>query len=466
MESYWNEFRQNEFEKLEENLEVDVCIVGGGLTGLTTAYYLLKQGKKVVILERDRICSHTSGRTTGKVTSQHGLFYNYLIKSKGKEFAKEYYEANQQAIQNIKKIIKDEKIDCDFKDVSAYVFTQKEDDVLKIKEEVESTKKIGISSKFVDNIDIPLKISGAIEFKEQGQFHPIKYANGLVKAILEKGGIIYENTKVTDIDESEDDDEKNVVIAENFKVKAKDVVIATRYPIVSVPGYYFLKMYQSTSFAVLVDPHEEIKFNGVYINTEQPQLSFRMLEDNGKKLFLAVGYDYKTGDEFVGNPYEYLESKIMKMYPNSEILNKWCAEDCISLDKIPYIGTFSESMPHVFVATGFNKWGLTSGNIAANLITDKIMERENPYENIFRSIRLEPLKNKEEMKNILKETAKSFVGKRLEGVKAPTCTHLGCKTCWNDIEKTWDCPCHGSRFDKKGLVIEGPAVDNIKDLKQ
>lgn len=460
MESYWKLFKEKEFEKLEDNIEVDVCIVGAGLTGLTTAYLLAKQGKKVAILERDRVCSHTSAGTTGKVTSQHGLFYNYLIQSKGKDFAKEYFEANEEAIANIRQIIEDEQIECDFKVLPSYVFTQVEEDVSKIKEEVNATKRIGIDSKFVDTIELPLKIFGAIEFHNQAQFHPIKYANGLIKSIIKNEGKIYENTKVIDIKQQ---DGKSFVITDGYEVIAKDVVIATRYPILKITGYYFLKMYQSSSFAVLADPHEEIDFRGVYINTEQPQLSFRMIEENDKKLLLAVGYDYKTGEDFVGNPYEYLESKIKKMYPNAEVLHHWCAEDCISLDKIPYIGGLSGNMPNVYVATGFNKWGITSGNIAANIITDKIMGKENPYEHVFESKRLGPIKNKDEMKNMIKETAKSFVGKRLEGEKTPTCTHLGCKTHWNEVENTWDCPCHGSRFNKKGHVIEGPAVDNLDE---
>ena len=464
MDSYWNDIEKEKFNKLEEDIKADVCVIGGGLTGLSTAYYLSKLGKKVALLERDKICSHTSGGTTGKITSQHGLFYSYLKESKGNKFAKEYFEANEKAIQNIKQIIKDENIDCDLKDVSSFVFTQNETNLVKIKQEIDITKKIGINSNFCEDIELPLNIYGAIEFKNQAQFHPVKYANGLVKAILQSGSEIYENTKVTDIEKDEKEN-KTIVVAGKFKVEAKDVVIATRYPIKSVPGYYFLKMYQSTSFAVLADTKQPLNFKGVYINSEEPQLSFRMIEENDKQLLLAVGYDYKTGQDIVGNPYEFLESKIKNMYPEAKILKRWCAEDCISLDKIPYIGTFSKNMDNVYVATGFNKWGITSSNIAANIITDRIMGKENSYEYIFKSVRLDAIENKEEIGNILKETAKSFVGKRFDGKKEPTCTHLGCKATWNDLEETWDCPCHGSRFDKNGKVIEGPAVDDIENLK-
>lgn len=459
MESYWNNFREDyQFESLKKDIETDICIIGAGITGLTTAYYLSKQGKDIVLLEKDKICSHTTCGTTGKVTSQHGLFYDYLIQLQGEDFAKLYFEANEEALKNIENIINEEKIDCDFKKVSSYVFTQKEDDVQKIKDEVKATKKLGIDSEFVTDISIPIDILGGIKFKNQAQFHPVKYANGLESLILKFSGNIYENTKVIDIYE---EDDEYIIKTENSRVKAKKVVIATRYPFIIAPGYYFIKMYQSTSFAVLVDPHTDIPIEGVYINSEEPQLSFRVVEENNKTLLLAVGYDYKTGEEIIGNPYEYLKKKIDTMYPNSEIVSTWCAEDCISLDKIPYIGEFSKMMPDVFVATGFNKWGITSSNIAANIIVDKILGKENKYEEIFRSSRLEPIKNKDEMKNMIKETTESFVGKRIKGEKCPTCTHLGCKTTWNELEKTWDCPCHGSRFDERGNVIEGPAVKNL-----
>ena len=307
MESYWKVFKEKDFEKLQENMKVDVCIIGGGLTGLTTAYYLTKQGKSVALLEKDTICSHTSGGNTGKITSQHGLFYDYLIESNGMKFAKDYFEANEEAISNIRQIVKDEKIECEFKVLPAYIFTQKEDDVEKIRKEVKTTKKIGIDSSFVENIDLPIKIFGGIKFQNQAQFHPVNYANGLAKSIIENNGKIFENTKVIDIQEGK---EENVVKAENYDIIAKDVVVATRYPIMKIQGSYFLKMYQSSSFAVIADPHEELNFDGMYINTEEPQLSYRIVEEKERKLLLAVGYDYKTGEEFIGNPYEYLESKI------------------------------------------------------------------------------------------------------------------------------------------------------------
>lgn len=461
MKSFWGlEIEKHkEFENLKNNIKADVCIVGGGLTGISTAYYLSKAGKKVVLLEKDRICSRTSSGTTGKVTSQHGLIYKYLEDEHGKETAKKYFESNEKAIKNIEEIIEKENINCDFEKKKAYVYTKSEKDVEKIKEEVKATKQIGIESEFVKNIDLPLDILGAIKFENQAQFHPVKYAYGLITAIIKNNGKIYEKSKVTDIEEN---DEYYKILTEKGSVISKDVVIATRYPIITFPGYYFLKMYQSTSYAILFDTHTEFETDGFFINSEEPKISFRKVKDGDKNLLLVVGYDYKTGTEVIGNCFEYLKKYVTNIFPLAEEIISWTAEDCISLDKIPYIGNFSKIMKNIYVATGFNKWGITSSNISANIITDKILEKENEYEDIYKSSRLEIIKNKDEELNMMKEAANSIVIKRIKGVETPTCTHLGCKLSWNELEKTWDCPCHGSRYDEYGNVIEGPAIKNTK----
>ena len=465
MKSYWNfeEKRKEKFPKLEKNLVADVCIIGGGLTGLSTAYYLAKEGLNVTVLEKDRICSHTSGGSTGKITSQHGLIYNYLKDEHGKDVAKKYYEANEQAIKNIENIIKKEKIDCDYEKKSAYVYTEAEKEVENIKNELEATKKLKIDAEYTTEIDLPIDILGGIEFKNQAQFHPTKYGYGLVKSVLKNNGQIFENSKVIDVEEYNDN---YIVRTQNGAVVSKYVVLTTRYPIITFPGYYFIKMYQSTSYAIIVDTHTKLVSNGFFINVENPQFSFRTVKDGKRNLLLVVGYDYKTGTEIIGNPFEYLEARVKKMYPEAEIIEKWTAEDCITLDKIPYIGEFSKVMENIYVATGFNKWGITSSNIAANIITDKIFNKKNEYEEIFKSSRLEMIKNKEEMKNMMKEAGDGIVLERIKGKATPTCTHLGCKLSWNPIEETWDCACHGSRFTKEGEVIESPAIEHLKEKSQ
>lgn len=494
MESFWNKDKQNlrQFQKIENDIKADVCIIGGGLTGLNVGYYLSKN-KNVVIVEKDTICEHTSGLTTGKITSQHGLFYDYLINSNCKEFAKRYLEANEEAINNIENIVKEENIECDFERESSYVFTQSEDEVEKILKEQKAVQEIAKGkSNVVDKIDLPLKIKKAIEFTNQAKFHPVKFAYGISECILKNNGKIYENSKATDIKK---ENGKYVVQVNGNKVITNYIVIATRYPFISIPGYYFLKMYQSTSYAIVADVKEEL-FKGYYINSEIPTKSFRVIKDNDRKLLLAVGYDYKTGTDQTEDGYKELEKTVKQMYPKAEILYKWTAEDCISLDKIPYIGEYSKLMPNVYIATGFNKWGMTSSNIAANIISDKILNKENKYEKIFKSTRMQPIKNRQEVKNMLKQTNKSLITSRfkipketLKDIKngeakivevnnkkvgvyktekgeiykvSPYCSHLGCELYFNNIDKIWECPCHGSKFSYEGKSLEMPSNKDLK----
>lgn len=266
MSSFWIDTTNNggHFSKLNKDINIDVCIIGAGLFGLTTAYYLSKSGKKVAVLEKeDSVATKTSGNTTGKITSQHDLFYNYLINDFGVEFAKNYLEANEQAIQNVKNIIDENNIDCDFEWQDSYIYTCKNDEVDKIRNEVNSVNSLGFNANFVTTTPLPIKIKGAIKFEHQAQFHPRKYMLGLCSCIINKSGEIYTNSDVTDISK----DSKNsgyVVSTSNAHVYAKHVVIATRYPFISFPGFYFTKMYQSTSYALAVDTKCDLFNRNVY----------------------------------------------------------------------------------------------------------------------------------------------------------------------------------------------------------
>lgn len=494
MKSYWEE-EHKEFEEIKQDKEASVCIIGGGITGISTAYYLSKY-KKVIVLEKDRLFSKTSGKNTGKVTSQHGLFYDYLINSQSEDFAKKYLEANENAINNIENIIKEENINCDFERENAYVFTNKKDELEKIKNEVYAVNKLEENlCTYKQSLELPFKTLGAIEFKNQAKIHPIKYGYGLVKSILKNNGEIFENSQVTNITKKENRYEVEV---NGNKVITDYIVIATRYPNMSFPGYYFLKMYQSTSFAMVFDCKSKL-INGMYISAEVPTMSFRTIKEKDKTLLLVVGYDYKTGSENVENGYVKIEEFVKNIYPEAQVLYKWTAEDCISLDKIPYIGEFSNIMENIYVATGFNKWGLTTSNIAAQIISDKILEKENKYEEIFKSTRMEPIKNIDEVKNMLGQAGKSIVLSRFEipeeqlkdikngegkivnindtkvGIYKtdngeiykvkPICTHLGCELHFNNIEKVWECPCHGSKFNYKGESIEVPSNKDLEEEK-
>ena len=496
MESLWIETTKNKsnFKTLNGNEETEICVIGGGLFGLTTAYYLTKCGKKVIVLEKGEIGSKVSGNTTGKITSQHDLFYAHLIDDYGEDYAKKYLEANEKAIQNIKQIIKEEQIDCDFSMQKSYVYTTKEDEVLEIQKEVEAVNKLGKNAKFVDKIDLPIKIKGAIEFEGQAQFHPRKYMLGLANSI-EKQNKIYQYTTVTDVEKN---GEKYKVYTDKGSVEAKYIVMASHFPIINMPGFYFVKMYQSTSYLIAVEVKSQLP-QGMYINVKEPMYSFRTANYNGKEILLIGGVGNKTGEPIEDNShYKKLEKKAREMYPDCKILYRWNTRDCISLDKIPYIGEFSNLMKNVYVGTGFKKWGMTSTNVAANIVTDKIMGNKNKYEEIFTATRMKPIKNRWEVENMLKQTVNSIALNKfkiepynIEQIKndnaaiieingdnigvykdvhgeiyavKPNCSHLGCLLSWNNLDKTWDCPCHGSRFDYMGRNIYEPAIKNLEKI--
>lgn len=501
MKSYWinsiDEKKINKFETLKENVNTDICIIGGGLTGLNIAYNLKKYNIKTVLIEKDRICRRTSGNSTAKITSQHGLIYKYLADSKGIEFAKEYYEANERAIENISNIIKKENIECDFEYQPSFVYTGTIEDIQKLKDEANIINQFGGKAEYLESKDIEIsniiRVVAGVKFENQAQFNPYKYANSLAKICSGARTQIYEKTKAIDIIDKENG---YIIKTENgCEINAKYLVLATKYPIVNIPGFYFLKMYQSTSYGVGVKTKEKI-FDGMYINSEKPTISLRMAKDKDGYILIVVGSDHKTGEEKdFSNSYIKLEKIAREICPKGEIKYHWNTEDCITLDKIPYIGKFSNVWENCYVATGFNKWGITTSKIAADIITDKILGFKNEYEDIFVSTRVEPVKNIKEVSNIVKTSVDSLVIKKLEipkeeinqiqngegkvveidGKKVgvyknndgeiykvnPVCKHLGCELSWNNLDKTWDCPCHGSRYDYKGKLIYGPSVKDL-----
>ncbi len=431
------------------------------------------------------------GNTTAKITSQHGLFYSYLIDTFGIDFAKSYLDANENAISNIKQIIDFENIDCDFEYQNSYVYTDLEDEVEKIKREVLALNSLNFPAEYTTNFSLPFPILAGCQFPNQAQFHPLKYANGLCKSIINSNGSIYENTKVYDIDRKSNHYE---IITKDHTVKAKYVVLACHYPIINNPGFYFLKMYQETSY--LIGFTTKYNFDGMYINTKSPICSLRTVPYKNGRLVIMGGSEHKTGtNEDLSNCYINLENRAKELFPDAHILYRWNTEDCISLDKIPYIGEFSTMTPNMYVATGFKKWGMTTSNISANIICDMIMKKDNPYTDTFKSTRFHPIQNGTEFINMLKQTTTSLVLDKfkisknslasidideckvieLDGSKIgvyrdpngkyyalkPVCSHLGCELSWNNLDKTWDCPCHGSRFSYTGESIYDPSIKNI-----
>ena len=462
--SIWlNSIPKKEYKKIEHNLATEVCIIGGGITGISTAYYLSKHGIDVTVLEKDTICSKTTGHTTGKITSQHGLFYKYLLESQGKEYAKKYLDINERALENIENIINEEKLECDFERKNAFVFTFMLERVKALQDEVSITRCLGIKSEFVEDMELPLKIHGGIKFKNQAQFNPVKYVNDLCESISKKGVKIYEGSKVTGYKRS---GEKFKVSVESsgtkYTVLADKIVVATRYPIFNFPGVYFIKNYQELEFAMCVKVKENINNYDMYLSADTPNISFRTVLNDNERYLLVVGNGRKSGKDYDKNGFEFLENIIKNMYYDYEIIDKWIAEDCISLDKIPYIGKYSNFSKNIYVATGFKKWGMTFSNIAANIITDEILNGSSKYSEFFNSTRIKPIKNKEEMKNMISETYNSLIKPKFsKDENKKCCGHLGCKMEFNETTSEWECPCHGSRFEKDGKLIDGPSIKDI-----
>ena len=494
MNSLWIEtFDKNrEFPKLSKSISCDVCIIGAGIFGISCAYYLTKLGFNVVVLEKDEIASKTTGHTTAKITSQHGLFYNYLINNFGISFAKSYLNANENAIKNIKEIIDTENISCDFSYQNSFIYTNNHEELQSIYDEVDAVRSLDFPCEFTTTTELPFSVLGACMFQNQAQFHPLKYVYGLVDSISDNCKI-FTHTTVTDIRQS---DNNYICYTDNANVQSKYVILACHYPFLKIPGFYFLKMYQSSSYLIAVDTKTPL-FNGMYLTAKSPTLSFRTTQIDGKDLLLIGGADHKTGT-FCNfeSTYGSLEKVAKTYYPNCDVLYRWNTRDCITLDKVPYIGLYSHYMPNLYVGTGFQKWGMTSSNVAANIVVDMIRGKENPYASTFSATRMQPIKNKDEMKNMVVQSTKSIVVDKLNssylkiddialnsggivqinGSKVgifkdatgkifavkPVCTHLGCLLSWNDVDKTWDCPCHGSRFDFMGKNLYDPAIENLE----
>ncbi len=415
-----------EFPSLDKNIKTDVLIIGGGICGILCAYFLKQSGIRCVLLEKGKIAQGVTANTTAKITSLHGLIYNNLIKKFGKEAAEKYLYANEEAIKKYSELCKN--IDCDFLYRTACTYSK--NNLKIIEKEVNALNSLGMNAKLSLKSSLPFEFAGAVEIDNQAQFNPLKFIKSIVKDLT-----IYENTAVIDI-------ASDGVVCENAKVKAEKIIVATHFPFWDRHGSYFLKLYQHRSYVLALENAQEV--DGMYVDEDDLGLSFRS-SDN---LLLLGGGGERTGKK-CGNWTE-LENFSKKYYPNSKIKYKWATQDCMSLDKIPYIGLYYKNNPNLFVATGFNKWGMTSSMVSASVLCDMINEKQHDYADIFspsRSI----LKPQLFVNGI--ETISNYV--------IPTtrrCPHLGCALKWNKYEHTWDCSCHGSRFDKKGNLINNPAT--------
>lgn len=460
MKSLWSQtINLQKTKKLEEDIRVQNVVIGAGMAGILIAYFLQENGRDVIVLEADEMASGQTKNTTAKITSQHGLMYHNLINSVGLEKAKIYANANESAIRQYKKIITKEGISCDYKELPSFLYTQKEEGVEKLKKEAKAARRCGVEVEYVrgDQIkELPFGIAGAVRFDNQAQFHPLKFIQGLTKKLT-----IYEHTKVIEVDEHFVITERNVIVAEN-------VIFATHYPFLIRPGYYFLRQHQSRSYALALEGEVVPKqLKGMYYGIDRDGLSFRSADEK----LIVGGASHRTGKDFYveingakkkkEEPVSYLRRKINMYYPEAKEIAVWAAQDCMPHDGIPFIGKLSIKHDNWYVATGFHKWGMTSAMVSAMIICDEITGKENPWSSLFCPQRI-----------LLKAGWKAFLMDGLESArgliaglfkkKTHRCGHMGCRMYWNETEQSWDCPCHGSRYEKNGKILDGPAQKDLE----
>ena len=465
---------------LRSDISCEVAVIGAGLAGVLIAYLLQERGVPVVVLECRRAGEGITKNTTAKITSQHGLIYKKLLTYKGEQRAMEYAMANELAIRKYEEIINELQIDCDYEVLPNYIYSL--DNEQKIIQEVEAAQRLGLPAVFTRETALPFKVKAAIRFDNQAQFHPLKFIDAVADTLK-----IYENTRVTQIYKN------GLIITEHGSVKAKNVVIATHYPFINVPGYYFLRLHQERVYlSALESEKEKIHLDGMYLDADPDGFTFRKYKD-----FLIIGTgSHRTGKYQPPDAYEQIEKAAKKWYPNARVKYRWSNQDCITPDSIPYIGRYSVRTPNIYVATGFNKWGMTSSMVAAMIISDMITGKENEYRKVFIPRRLMLSGSRV----LLKDAAIITISLLAEQLKIPhdrlkdiergkagvirydgqrigvyrdnndkyyfvttKCPHLGCKLEWNQNELTWDCPCHGSRFDYHGRMINNPAMRDVFD---
>jgi glycine/D-amino acid oxidase-like deaminating enzyme/nitrite reductase/ring-hydroxylating ferredoxin subunit len=482
--SYWNATAEaTDFPSLGGDISVDIAVVGGGIVGITTARLLKDRGLTVAVVEARQVARQVTGKSTAKVTSQHSTIYQKLESKFGEDGARHYAEAQESGLRMIRDFASQYTIDCDFEDKDAYVYTCDERQVSKIEKEVEVAQRIGLPASFVRETGLPFDVRAAIRFDGQAQFHPTKYVAGLARTIPGEGSYIFENSRAVDW-------EPTRVVTDNGSIRARHVVMATHMPLGQIGGYYALA--HPRAEPVIAARIKKVP-NGMYINLEQPKHSIRTHKNkHGEEYAIAVGSSFQPGntDEERKN-FADIERWLNDTFDADGIEYRWVNEDYSSMDSAPFIGWSSSIGKGYLVATGFNAWGITNGTVAGTILADLCTGKESPWAKLFNATRVKLLAGgpkfvTENLKvaahlvsGYLSRKPKSFEelapghatimkinGKRIAAFKdeqgavhavSAVCSHMGCIVGWNETDRTWDCPCHGSVFDLSGEVIHGPA---------
>ena len=418
------------FPQLEGDLCTDVLIIGGGLAGLLCACRLHRAGVDCALIEQGRILGGVSGRTTAKLTAQHGLIYEKLLKTFGPEKARLYWQANQEALEAYRALA--EEADFDLVPENHYIYATGETAALE--GELRACERLGIPARWEDTLPLPFPVAGAVSFPNQARFHPLKLASYIAEGLP-----VYENTKALSF-------AGNRVRTPKGTVTAEKIIVATHFPLLNKHGSYFLKLYQQRSYVIALENAPLV--DGMYLDCADNGLSIRSA---GRWLLLGGG-GHRTGKQ--GRNWHLPESAAKAFYPQGRIVARWATQDCMTLDGMPYIGSYSKVTPNLYVATGFQKWGMSTAMAAAGILTDLVQGRENPYASLFSPSR--SMLHKQLLCNGVEAAV------NLLRLTTPRCPHLGCALHWNKAERSWDCACHGSRFDETGKVLNNPATGDMK----
>ena len=483
---------ETDYPALTDEAAVDVAVVGAGITGITTAALLKRAGKTVALLDLKRVVHGATGYTTAKVTAGHGLGYSKIREAFGEDGARIYAEANQAGLERIAEFVGEDRIDCDFERKDNYVYAEDEQQAEQVRREVDVERAAGLPVSLVDETPLPYPVAAAVRLENQAQFHPRKFLLALAASIHGDGSHVFENSRVHSVTHGE----PCAVITEQGRVRARDVVVATHLPILD-RGLFFAKAYPHLSYALCAPIDEAAAPDGMFLNAGTPTRSVRTLRD-GDRLYLNVGGNgHKLGE--ADDPqakYDELEEFLREHWPDAgEVAYRWSTHDYMPQDEVPFVGHLARTTPHAYTATGFNKWGMTNGTAAAMMISDSILGRKNPWLELFDAKRLPP---RSALPRFVKENATvgfRYLADRVRpGAKSaedvrpgegalvgglrktavyrdddgrlhelsPVCRHLWCIVDWNAAERTWDCPCHGSRYAADGRTIEGPATKDLK----
>ena len=431
MDSIWEKDAVRvRFEALKGNVSTDILIIGGGIAGILCAYKLKNAGVDCLLVEAAEICGGITKNTTAKITVGHGLLYDKLIKRFGTDRARLYLDAQLKACGAYADLC--QRIDCDYEICDSYVYSLHNRQ--QIKNEVSALNRLGVKALFSDASEFPVKVAGAVRVRDQAVFHPLNFLFAIAKDLP-----ICEHTKVLELMPYR-------AVTNRGEIRYKKLIVATHFPMLNKHGRYPLKLYQHRSYVLALKGAQRLR--GMYVDESETGLSFRPYGE----LLLLGGGGHRTGKQ--GGCWHELEAFAKTHYPNAEIVGRWATQDCMTLDSVPYIGQYARSTPDVFVATGFNKWGMTNAMVAADLLCDLVQGKANPYAAVFSPSR-----------SILRPQLAFNAFESIFGLLTPTtprCPHLGCALKYNRAEHTWDCPCHGSRFSESGELIDNPATDDTR----